>query len=401
MNIAQLLLTVVMFGSLFSVMTLALQLQYARGGMINFGTVAYFAAGAYAYAIVTQEPPSGLDQYMFGFGLPWWVGFLAAGLVALAFAAVTGGPTLRLRGEYLALTTFAFAEVFHSLLLNERSIGNGSVGLSNVMRPDTSALGLNDNLVYTLAAFLLMVATVLVWRRLLNSPYGRALDAVRPAVVINCVGLIKQLADAQDPLSTLPVNAMFPHRLARLCGLAGIRMIHVSTDCVFSGRKGLYTESDPSDAGDLYGKSKFIGEVHDLEHVITLRTSIIGHELSSNFALVDWFLSQTREVKGYAKAVFSGLPTVELASVIKDFVLTRLELHGLYHVAAAPITKLDLLRLIAGQYSKAIDIVPDEHLVIDRSLNCERFRRATGYTAPAWPKLIEKMFDGRVRRTYQ
>lgn len=223
----------------------------------------------------------------------------------------------------------------------------------------------------------------------------RALDTVRPDVVINCVGLIKQLADAKDPLSTLPVNAMFPHRLARLCGLAGIRVIHVSTDCVFSGKKGLYAEGDLSDAEDLYGKSKFIGELHDFEHAVTLRTSIIGHELNSNFALVDWFLAQTGEVRGYAKAIFSGLPTVELASVIKDHVLVHPELHGLYHVAAQPIAKLELLRLIAGRYAKAINIVPDEGLVIDRSLNCERFRLATGYVAPEWPNLIDRMFNAR------
>src|SRR5690606_15019611 len=193
--------------------------------------------------------------------------------------------------------------------------------------------------------------------------------------------------------------AMFPHRLARLCGLADIRVIHVSTDCVFSGRTGAYTESDPSDAEDLYGKSKFIGELHDLKHAITIRTSIIGHELNSNFALVDWFLSQKGAVRGFAKAIFSGLPTVELASVIKDCVLTHPELHGLYHVAAAPITKLELLRLISRQYKKEIDIVPDERLVIDRSLNYERFRQATGYVAPAWPDLIEKMFYGSYRRS--
>lgn len=221
----------------------------------------------------------------------------------------------------------------------------------------------------------------------------RALDTVRPDVVINCVGLIKQMVDAQDPISTLPVNSMFPHRLARLCGLVDIRVIHISTDCVFSGRKGLYTENDPSDAEDLYGKSKFIGELDDLKHAITLRTSIIGHELNTNYGLVDWFLSQTGEVRGYAKAIFSGLPTVELASIIKDDVLTRPELHGLYHVAAEPIAKLDLLRLIADQYKKTIDIIPDERLVIDRSLNCDRFYQATGYVAPAWPQLIEKMFN--------
>jgi dTDP-4-dehydrorhamnose reductase len=223
----------------------------------------------------------------------------------------------------------------------------------------------------------------------------QALHTIRPNVVINCIGLIKQLADAKDPLSTLPVNSMFPHRLARLCALAGIRVVHVSTDCVFSGKKGHYSEKNLSDAEDLYGKSKFIGELHDQEHAITLRTSIIGHELNSNHGLVDWFLSQSGEVKGYSKAIFSGLPTVELALVIKDYVLTRPKLHGLYHVAATPIAKLELLHLIAYQYKKAINIIPDDRLVIDRSLNGECFQQATGYVAPVWPKLIEKMHSAR------
>ena len=135
MNWSQLLVTVVTLGSIFGVVTLALNLQYARGGMINFGIVAYFAVGAYVYAIVTQPAPQGLDQYRFGFGMPWWIGVVLAGFGALAFAALTGWPTLRLRGEYLALTTFAFAEVFHSLLLNERRIGNGTVGLRKRQTP--------------------------------------------------------------------------------------------------------------------------------------------------------------------------------------------------------------------------------------------------------------------------
>ncbi len=176
---AQLLTTVVMFGSVYAVLTLALNLQYARGGMINFGMVAYFAAGAYAYAIVTQAPPEGLDQYLFGFAAPWWAGFLAAGLASLAFAVLTGWPTLRLRGEYLALTTFAFAEVFHSVLLNERRIGNGSVGLSNVERPDVAWTGLDDTIVYAVAALTMMLATAYVFNRILASPYGRVLDAIR------------------------------------------------------------------------------------------------------------------------------------------------------------------------------------------------------------------------------
>lgn len=221
------------------------------------------------------------------------------------------------------------------------------------------------------------------------------MSRVKPDVVINCVGLIKQLADARDPLTALPINAMLPHRLARLCELVGARLIHISTDCIFSGRKGLYLESDLSDAEDLYGKSKYIGELHDLPHAITLRTSIIGHELGSNYALVDWFLSQEGGVKGFTKAIFSGLPTVELARVIKDFVVPHPQLNGLYHVAAKPIDKFRLLSLVAAQYGKVIDIRPDDALVIDRSLDGSRFREATGYVAPEWPELIRRMYEQR------
>ncbi len=221
------------------------------------------------------------------------------------------------------------------------------------------------------------------------------LGKVKPDVVINCVGLIKQLADAKDPLTALPINAMLPHRLARLCALAGARLIHVSTDCVFSGRKGMYLESDLSDAEDLYGKSKYIGELHDLPHAITLRTSIIGHELGSAYALIDWFLSQQGEVRGFTKAIFSGLPTVELARVMKDFVVPQPQLNGLYHVAAEPIDKFRLLSQVAAQYGKTIGIRPDDALVIDRSLDGSRFAQATGYVAPEWPELIRRMHADR------
>ncbi|WP_454910983.1 dTDP-4-dehydrorhamnose reductase family protein [Stutzerimonas chloritidismutans] len=221
------------------------------------------------------------------------------------------------------------------------------------------------------------------------------LERVRPDVVINCVGLIKQLADAKDPLSALPINAMLPHRLAKLCGLAGARLIHVSTDCVFSGRKGMYAEADLSDAEDLYGKSKFIGELHEVPHAITLRTSIIGHELGTHFSLIDWFLSQSGPVKGYAKAIFSGLPTVELARVMKDYVIPNPELHGLYHVSVEPIDKLSLLKLVAEVYGHKIQINPDEQVCIDRSLDSSRFRKATGYEPPAWPVLVKMMHDQR------
>lgn len=216
------------------------------------------------------------------------------------------------------------------------------------------------------------------------------LGTIRPTAVINCVGLVKQLADASDPLQAIPINAILPHRLARLCGLAGARLIQVSTDCVFSGDKGGYSEADQPDARDLYGRSKLLGEV-DYPNAITLRTSIIGPELSGAHGLIGWFLSQAGPVRGYAKAIFSGLPTVELARVIRDFVLPQPELRGVYHVSAAPIDKLALLRLVAAEYGHGIGIEPDEKVKIDRSLDSTRFRTATGYEPPEWQDLIAQM----------
>lgn len=212
----------------------------------------------------------------------------------------------------------------------------------------------------------------------------------KPDVVINCIGLVKQLPETDDPLSAIPINALLPHRLARLCDLAGARLVHVSTDCVFSGAKGMYTESDMSDATDLYGRSKYLGEV-DCPHAITLRTSIIGHELNGAQSLVGWFLGQQAGVRGFRRAIFSGLPTVELARLIRDHVIPHPELHGLYHVSAQPVNKFDLLTLIANAYGKTIDITPDDKVTINRSLDSSRFRDVTGYQPPPWPELVRSM----------
>lgn len=221
----------------------------------------------------------------------------------------------------------------------------------------------------------------------------RLIASERPDVVINCVGVVKQLSAAKDPLTSIAVNALLPHRLAELCGAARARLVHISTDCVFDGRKGGYVETDPSNAEDLYGKTKYLGEV-DYPHAVTLRTSIIGHELSSAVSLVDWFLSQPGPtVKGYRRAIYSGLPTVELAAVIRDIVIPRPHLRGVWHVVSDPIDKYALLKLVAKAYGKQVEIVPDDTVVVDRSMNGSRFRTETGYVAPPWPQLVARMRD--------
>ena len=212
----------------------------------------------------------------------------------------------------------------------------------------------------------------------------------RPDIVINCVGIIKQRDDADDPLTTLPINALLPHRLSQLCGLLGARLIHISTDCVFSGKKGMYAENDQPDADDLYGRSKLLGEV-DASHAVTIRTSLIGHELHSNKSLLNWFLSQTGKVLGYRRAIFSGFPTFEIARIVDQYILPTSSLHGLTQVSADPIDKLTLLNLIKDIYGKAIEIQPDDQISIDRSLDSSRFRKLTGYKPPSWTELITAM----------
>ncbi|WP_031437171.1 dTDP-4-dehydrorhamnose reductase family protein [Methylobacter tundripaludum] len=213
---------------------------------------------------------------------------------------------------------------------------------------------------------------------------------IRPEVVINCVGATKHKTDGNDPLMAIPLNALLPHRLARLCEAVNARLVHVSTDCVFSGKQGHYTEEDLPDTDDVYGRSKALGEV-DYPNAITLRTSTIGHELQSSYGLLDWFLTQQGSCKGFKRAIFSGLSSMEFARVIRDIVIPQPSLHGLYHVAGPAIAKYDLLKLVAKVYGKAIEIIPENEFVIDRSLNADRFHAATGYQSPEWPELIESM----------
>ncbi len=212
-----------------------------------------------------------------------------------------------------------------------------------------------------------------------------------PAIVVNAIGVIKQRSDGQDVLATAPLNTLLPHNLSEMCGRLGARLIHVSTDCVFSGEKGFYRETDIADARDVYGLTKYLGEV-DAPHAVTLRTSIIGPELKSGgSSLLDWFLAQDGPVNGFRNAIFSGLPTVELARVMRAVVIQAPGLRGLHHVAASPISKLDLLKLIAQAYGRTNEIRPVDEPRIDRSLDASRFNDATGYCPPSWPELIAAM----------
>jgi dTDP-4-dehydrorhamnose reductase len=218
-----------------------------------------------------------------------------------------------------------------------------------------------------------------------------ALVRTRPDAVINCIGIIKQREEAKDAVMSIKVNSLFPHRLARICNASGARMIHVSTDCVFSGIKGNYAEEDAPDPQDLYGRTKLLGEVTS-PGCLTIRTSIIGQGLRRGHGLVDWIVSQRgKTVKGFARAIFSGLTTDALGQVIGDVLILHPHLEGLWHVSSDPISKYDLLRLTNQAMKLGITVEKDESDPCDRSLDSSRFRRTTGFLPPAWPDMITLM----------
>lgn len=213
----------------------------------------------------------------------------------------------------------------------------------------------------------------------------------KPNIVFNCIGVIKQLDAAKNNIITIGINSLLPHKLAQVCSVNDAKLIHFSTDCIFKGTKGNYIETDESDAIDLYGKSKFLGEVDYGGH-LTLRTSIIGHEFGTNHSLVDWFLSQKGSARGFTNAIFSGLPTCYMAEVIHRYVIPN-NLSGLYHLSVDPISKYELLKIINSIYGKNIELVPTGDLRIDRSLNSSQFQNKTNYSPKSWVKLIEMMND--------
>jgi len=216
------------------------------------------------------------------------------------------------------------------------------------------------------------------------------LNEYKPKIVINCLGIVKQNPLSNDSQNSIKVNSLFPHILYKCCQKLNSRLIHFSTDCIFSGIKGSYRESDTSDANDIYGRSKYLGEIYG-SNAITLRTSFIGNEIVTNRALVNWFLSQTGTIKGYKKAIYSGLTTLEIARVLNKYVIPNHSLEGLYHLSSFKIDKYTLLNLLKDIYSKKIDIEEDSDYVIDRSLNSDKFKLKTGYEPIEWIKAIEEM----------
>ncbi|MGC1460918.1 MAG: SDR family oxidoreductase [Terracidiphilus sp.] len=219
------------------------------------------------------------------------------------------------------------------------------------------------------------------------------LSAFQPEYLINCVGMIKQRAEAASPIPSITINSLLPHKLAEAVARWGGRVIHFSTDCVFSGQRGSYLEGDASDAEDLYGKTKYLGEV-SAPNALALRTSMIGRELREHRSLLDWFLAQNHgKVRGYRRVIYSGVTTNHLAELVASIIQEHPSLHGLYQVSSEPISKHDLLCLIREAYQLDIQIEPDDLEVSDRSMRCDRLRGAIDYRCPPWSVLAHQLAD--------
>lgn len=233
-------------------------------------------------------------------------------------------------------------------------------------------------------------ANILEVKILRNNNFKKIIQDLNPQVIINCIGIVKQNPLINNITLTIELNSLFPHNLNNICREINCRLIQLSSDCVFSGRKGNYQEKDYADANDIYGRSKFFGEINDI-NCLTIRTSFIGHELKNKWGLLSWFISQDKKVNGFKNAIYSGLTTLEIAKIIYDFVLPNKNLNGLYHIASKPIDKFSLLEIINEIYEKNIKINKDYSLIIDKSLDYSKFRDVTGYEPIEWECALKEL----------
>lgn len=235
--------------------------------------------------------------------------------------------------------------------------------------------------------------TVVVSEMVCGDRLRAAVEELHPEVIINSAGIIKQSPASANISDLIQVNSVLPHKIAEIASQIGARVITISTDCVFSGSKGNYKESDEPDAADIYGRSKLLGELYD-GHCLTIRTSVIGRELGTRNSLVEWFLANRNgTVNGYKNAIYSGMPAVIFAEVIKQLLLRRIPLAGVYHLASSPISKFQLLQMLNDAYCLNVKIRPVDEPRIDRSLDGARFVEATGITLPGWNEMIRRMAE--------
>jgi dTDP-4-dehydrorhamnose reductase len=214
------------------------------------------------------------------------------------------------------------------------------------------------------------------------------LDRMAPQVIVNCVALTKRREGSARADASIALNALLPHQLAAWCADHGARLIHFSTDCVFTGRTGGYSEASMTDAEDLYGRSKALGEVAG-DGALTLRSSFIGRELTRGTELLEWFLAQRgRRIKGYRQARYTGVSTIFMAQLVGDIITGYPHLAGLYNLASETVSKFELLCLARDAFRLDVEIEPDDTFVCRRDLDGSRLRQALGAAPPSWRDMM-------------
>lgn len=219
----------------------------------------------------------------------------------------------------------------------------------------------------------------------------RVINDFKPNVVINAIGVVKQKKDISVTTS-IYLNSEFPYHLSHICELSNAKLILLSTDCVFNGGKGNYTELDLPDATDIYGRSKVLGEITESLNVLTIRSSTIGFELESNKGLLEWFLSQKGIVHGYKNAIYSGFPVSDFSNALALIIKKFPSLSGLYHISSDPISKFELLYTLKEMLNlDYINLNENIEFKCDRSLNSNKFKSVTGYSPPSWNEMLQKL----------
>ena len=228
---------------------------------------------------------------------------------------------------------------------------------------------------------------------------GARIAEVKPDALINAIGIVKQRAEAKELIASIEINALLPHKLSLHCQAIGARLVHLSTDCVFSGTRGMYQEADFADANDIYGRTKLLGEVAG-PGAITLRTSIIGLELSRKKSLIEWYLAQKGSIQGFRNAIYSGFTTLEMARIIEKLLLNHPNAQGLYHCSSEPIDKFTLLQNLNVLLGSPLEITENTDFFCERSLRSERFRSDFDYTPPSWPDMLDELAT-QIKERYQ
>ena len=219
------------------------------------------------------------------------------------------------------------------------------------------------------------------------------INQLNPDYIINCLRVATHGDETAPPLQTITVNSLLPHQLAEVAKKNGARMIHFSSDCVFNGKQGMYTEEDPPNATHIYGQTRLLGEVF-ADNVLVLRGSVIGRELIQHSSLLDWFLRQQgSEINGFTHAIYSGLSSVETVRVVQMIISIKPSLTGLYHIASKPINKYNLLKLAQKNFGIKVTIHKQNKYFVNRSLAAEKIKYALGYVAPSWSSMMKELAE--------